>query len=72
MRRERVLELNRTEHTELCVYFLVCVAAFSSATAQAYEVLLLHPLEQRAPEYAAIETGLRHEFANAPVDATPS
>src|SRR5688572_29978850 len=67
MRRERVFKLNRTEHTELCVYVFVCVAAFSSATAQAYEVLLLHPLEQRAPEYAAVETGIRNEFANAPV-----
>src|SRR5688572_19827410 len=70
MRRERVLKLNRTEHTALRVYFFVCVAAFSSATAQASDVLLLHPLEQRAREYDAVETGLRNEFANAAVVAT--
>jgi PAS domain S-box-containing protein len=33
-------------------------------------VLLLHPLEQRAPEYAAIEAGLRRELASASIDAT--
>src|SRR5262245_28119724 len=69
MRHERV-KLNTTQHARSCVHFLVCVAALSSATAQAYEVLLLHPIEQRAPEYAAIEVGLRQEFANASIDAT--
>ena len=69
MRRERVLQLNGTQHAEWRAYFFVCVAVFSSATAQADEVLLLHPFEQRAPEYAAIEAGLRNEFANASVDA---
>jgi PAS domain S-box-containing protein len=62
--------LNRTHQADLCAYFFVCAASFCSATAQAHEVLLLHPLEQRAPEYAAIEAGLRQEFANASVDAT--
>jgi PAS domain S-box-containing protein len=70
MRHERVRQLKRTKHAELCGYFFVCVAALSSATAHASEILLLHPLEQRAPEYAAIETGLRNEFASASVDAT--
>jgi signal transduction histidine kinase len=70
MRRERVRQLNRTQHAKWCTSFFVCAAAFSSASAHGYEVLLLHPLEQRAPEYAAIEAGLRQEFANASVDAT--
>jgi PAS domain S-box-containing protein len=50
-------------------YVLLCVV-FSSAAAQADEVLLLHPSHERAPEYAAVEAGLRRELATASVDET--
>jgi signal transduction histidine kinase len=48
----------------------LCVAVFSSAAAQAHEVLLLHPLEERIPEFAAVETAIRQELASASVDET--
>ncbi|HET7609748.1 MAG TPA: ATP-binding protein [Gammaproteobacteria bacterium] len=62
--------MNRKQKAEWCAHFFACVAALLPAAAQAKDVLLLHPLEQRAPEFAAIEAGLRREFANASVEAT--
>jgi signal transduction histidine kinase len=49
-------------------FLLSCVSALSAAAAEANEVLLLRPLEERVPEYAAVEAGLRRELANASVD----
>jgi PAS domain S-box-containing protein len=48
----------------------LCLLAFSPAAVQAHEVLLLQPIEQRAPEHGAIEAALRNEFANAAIDET--
>ena len=73
MRHVRTCRRNKTQQAgrrRAWLLPLAATAAFSSATAQADEVLLLHPVEQRAPEYAAIEAGLRQEFANASIDAT--
>src|SRR5687768_15908807 len=47
----------------------VCLLTGSSA-AQAGEVLLLQPIEQRAPEHGAIEAALRSELANSAIDET--
>jgi PAS domain S-box-containing protein len=70
MRHERAGKVKRKQHAEWCACLFVCVAALSAGNAQAREVLLLHPLEQRAPEFAVIEAGLRREFASSAVDAT--
>ncbi|HSC16519.1 MAG TPA: hypothetical protein VLI71_15440, partial [Gammaproteobacteria bacterium] len=60
--------MNHTGRRRACI--LSCVSLLSSAAAQASEVLLLHPLEERAPEYAAVEVGFRREFATASVGET--
>src|SRR5688572_23361658 len=46
------------------------LSAYSPVAVQAHEVLLLQPIEQRAPEHGAVEVGIRNEFANAAVDET--
>jgi PAS domain S-box-containing protein len=51
--------------TALCV----CLLTGSSA-AHADEVLLLQPIEQRAPEHGAIEVALRSELANSAIEET--
>jgi PAS domain S-box-containing protein len=53
-------------HAVLCV----CLSAFLPATAEAHEVLLLQPIEQRDPEHGVIEAGLCNELANAALDET--
>ena len=71
MRHERLVSLHcayRVRRRPAVLY--VWLSAFSCIAAHADEVLLLQPVEQRAPEHGAIEAGLRNEFANAAVDET--
>jgi PAS domain S-box-containing protein len=71
MRPERGGQTNFTYQANpkrVCLF--LCLGAFSSAAVHAHEVLVLQPAEQRAAEYAALETGLRRELANASMDVS--
>ena len=71
MRHERVglrSKMREAARGRACVF--LCLGAFSPAVVQAHEVLLLQPVEQRAPVHAAVEAGLRRELANASMDVS--
>jgi C4-dicarboxylate-specific signal transduction histidine kinase len=72
MRHERIsrrIKMSLSHAHRRREFLLLCVCICASA-AQADEVLLLRPLADRVPEYAAVEAGLRRELASAPVVET--